>query len=233
VRVLAFAMSRILQNMTLARSGQQVPTDIIGVIKGPRQNWSAEHAEHEVAQCIEVLSRDVQRARTILQVTFPARASVWKRSVRLALLDREGSPSIPESGVTATSRVPNGLRVLREMLQGIEDKENEASHEEIDFEVSRVINLRRVQPKETDNRSASGEYIQISNVSVWDETGNGGLPNSYLHAGQEFHETNIPSDVLRADSDGELELEGRCGSDEQHSDHAFMLSQDITMVCSF
>jgi hypothetical protein len=112
VRVLAFAVSQILQNMSLARSGQQVPTDIIGVIKGPRQNWSAEHAEHKVACCIEVLSRDVQRARTILQVMFPAWVSVWKRSVCLALLDCEGSPSIPESGVTATSGVPNGLRVL-------------------------------------------------------------------------------------------------------------------------
>jgi hypothetical protein len=60
VRVLAFAMSWILQDMSLAHSGQQVPTDIIGVIKGPWQNWSAEHAEHKVAQCIEVLSRDVQ-----------------------------------------------------------------------------------------------------------------------------------------------------------------------------
>jgi hypothetical protein len=153
--------------------------------------------------------------------------------VHLALLDRKGSPSIPESGVTATSRVPNGLRVLREMVQGIEDKENEASRKEIDFEVSHVINLCRVQPKVTENRSASREYIQLSNVSAWDETGDGGLPNSYSHAGQEFNEPNIPSDVLHADSDGELELEGRSGSNVQNLDHAFMLSQDFTMVCSF
>jgi hypothetical protein len=60
VRVLAFALSCILQNRSLARSGQQVPKDIIGVIWGPQRSWSAEHAEHEVGQCIEVLTRDVQ-----------------------------------------------------------------------------------------------------------------------------------------------------------------------------
>jgi hypothetical protein len=49
VRVLAFALSRMVQNMDFAHSGVQVPNDIIGVIRGPRRNWSAEHAEHEVA----------------------------------------------------------------------------------------------------------------------------------------------------------------------------------------
>jgi hypothetical protein len=146
VRVLAFALSQILQNMDSARSGEQVPNNIIGVIKGPCRNWSAEHAEHEVARCIEVLSRDVQRSRTVLQVTFPARSSSWKRSVCLALLDREGSPNILKSRVSATSGVPNGLRVLREMVHAIDEMENEENCEEIDFEVSRVSSMHRVHP---------------------------------------------------------------------------------------
>jgi hypothetical protein len=127
--------------MDFARSGEKVPNNILGVIKGPQQNWSAEHVEHEVTRCIEVLSWDVQRSRTILQVTFAVCASSWKRSVCLALLDREGSSSAPESGVSATSGVPNGLCVLREMVHAIDEIENEETDKEIDFEVSRVISM--------------------------------------------------------------------------------------------
>jgi hypothetical protein len=231
VWVLAFALSRILQNMSLARSGQQVPKDIIGVIRGPRRSWSV---EHEVGQCIEVLTRDVQRARTILQVTFPTRATSWKRSVCLALSDRQGSPSVLESRVSATSGVPNGLRILRKMVQGIEDKENEATHEEIDFEVLRVTTLRRVQPREGQDRSASGEYIHISNVSAWSETSDESIHDSHTHVTREesFHAPVIPLNILPEDGDVEVEPNNRAESEDQHYDHAFMISGTFSQVCS-
>jgi hypothetical protein len=235
VRVLAFALSRILQNMDFARSGVQVPNDIIGVIKGPRRNWSAEHAEHEVARCIEVLSRDVQRSRTILQVTFAARASTWKHSVRLALLDREGTPNAPESGVSATSGVPNGLRVLREMVHAIDEMENEASHEEIDFEVSRVSSMRRIHPQRSQDRSGSGEYIHISNISAWSEPDDTFIRESHSRERQQsvFTAPDTLPDPLHACTDREPQHEDRDASDgneEQHDDNAFMLSGNFTQV---
>jgi hypothetical protein len=181
VQVLAFALSRILQNMDFARSREQVPNNIIGVIKGPCRNWSAEHAEHEVAQCIEVLSQDVQRSRTVLQVTFPACSSLWKCSVCLALLDREGSPNILESRVSATSRVPKGLWVLWELVHAIDEMENEENHEEIDFKVSCVSSMHQVHPMGSQDRSGSAEYIQISNGSAWGETAGSSLPDVLPH----------------------------------------------------
>jgi hypothetical protein len=70
VRVLAFALSRILQNIQYMRSIQECPRDILEVIKGPRQTWAEHHAKHLVKQCIEVLLWDVLKSHTILQVTY-------------------------------------------------------------------------------------------------------------------------------------------------------------------
>jgi hypothetical protein len=55
VRVLAFALSRILQNVQYAQGNQQCPRDVLEVIKGPRQTWAEDLAKHLVKQCIEVL----------------------------------------------------------------------------------------------------------------------------------------------------------------------------------
>jgi hypothetical protein len=205
--------------------------------QGPCRNWSAEHAEHEVARCIEVLSRDVQQSRTVLQVTFPAHSSSWKRSVRLALLDHKGSPNILESGVSATSGVPNGLRVLREMVHAIDEMENEENREEIDFEVSRVSSMRRVHPMGSRDRSGSAEYIQISNVSAWGETAESSLPDMLLREtrGMALPVTITQPDVLRACSDPDEEHSYRPASDAsegQLSDNAFMLSGNFMEVRS-
>jgi hypothetical protein len=237
VWVLAFALSRMLQNMDFVRSGEKVPNNIIGVIKGPRRNWSAERAEHEAAQCIEVLSRDVQRSRTILQVTFPSCASSWKRSVRLALLDCEGGPSIPESGVTATSRVPNGLHVLREMVHEIDEMENEENCEEIDFEVSRVSRLHRVRPPGSQNHSESEEFIHITNISAWSEPGETFIPDTDSCGTGEgvFPVPETLPDVLRLYTDYQDHRENEHTGDVsngQHSDDAFMLSGNFNQVSS-
>jgi hypothetical protein len=237
VRVLAFALSRILQNMDFARSGELVPNDIIGVIKGPRRNWSDEHAAHEVSRCIEVLSRDVQRSRTILQVTFPACASSWKRSVRLALLDREGSTNVLESGVSATSGVPNGLRVLQEMVNGIDEMESEENGEDIDFEVSRVSSMRRVQPPGSRDRSESAEYIHITDISARSEPGETSLPSMLSRETRRpvFPVPDALSDVLCACNDPEEHHENgpaSNASEEQLPDTAFMLSGNFTEVRS-
>jgi hypothetical protein len=154
--------------------------------------------------------------------------------VRLALSDHQGSPSVLESGVSATSGVPNRLRILREMVQGIEDKENEATREEIDFEVSQVTTLRRVQPREGQDRSASGEYIHISNVSGWSETGDESIRDSHTRVtGEEsFHAPVIPLNILPEDGDVEVEPDNRAEIEDQHSDHAFMISGTFSQVCS-
>jgi hypothetical protein len=70
VRVLVFALSRILQNVEYVQGNQQCPRDVLEVIKGPRQTWAEDLARHLVKQCIEVLIRDITKSRTILQVTY-------------------------------------------------------------------------------------------------------------------------------------------------------------------
>jgi hypothetical protein len=155
--------------------------------------------------------------------------------VRLALLDHKGTPNAPESGVSATSGVPNGLRVLREMVHAIDEMENEVSHEEIDFEVSRMSSMRRIYPQRSQNRSGSGEYIHISNISAWSKPDDTFIRELHSCERQQsvFTRPETLPDPLHASTDRQHQHEDRNSSNghkEQHDDNAFMLSGNFMQV---
>jgi hypothetical protein len=121
------------------------------------------------------------------------------------------------------------------MVHGIEDEENEATRDDIDFEVSRVSTLCRVQPRGAGDPNTSGEYIHITNISMWSETSVMRMGNSHTRVNVEelFHLPDTSKQALPVSGDGEAEIQDREDSDEQHSEHAFMLSRNFSQVCTF
>jgi hypothetical protein len=166
--VLAFALSRILQNILYTQGNQQCPRDILPVIKGLRQTWAEDHVKHLVKQCIEVLTRDVQKSRTILQVTYQSRAVAWKQGVQAALqraMRQPGVEIVAENGVTATSGIPNRRELLQEMVLNMQDDENAEEDDDVDLEISRVVSMRQEEILERRRCSPSGELISMLNLS--------------------------------------------------------------------
>jgi hypothetical protein len=166
--MLAFALSRILQNLKYAQGNQQCPRDILEVIKGPRQTWAGDHAKHLVKQCIEILLQDVTKSRTILQVTYESQALAWKRGVRAALqtaMRQRGVEKVSELGVTATSGIPYRRELLQEMVLNMREDENAEDNNDVDIEISCVISMRQEETFERRRNSPSGELISIPNLS--------------------------------------------------------------------
>jgi hypothetical protein len=126
-----------------------------------------------VKQCIAVLSQDVLKSHSILQVTYEARALAWKRSVWAALREslRNGAPEeVPESAVSMTSGVPKRRQLLQEMVLNMADEEPAVYDDIVELEISHVVSLRQEEILERPRRSPSAEAITIPDMSSSDES---------------------------------------------------------------
>jgi hypothetical protein len=142
VRNLVFVVSRMHQNIELAKQHESPPADIIQLVRGPRRVWSASDAHQELDSCIAALRTDIARSRTILQVTYPDRLLAWRTAIfhsaeKLTGLERASQSEI---GVTATSGIPRTANLIKEMYEEIVADLHEESH--VQETVSRLVDLR-------------------------------------------------------------------------------------------
>ncbi|KAG8714388.1 hypothetical protein FRC11_008676 [Ceratobasidium sp. 423] len=160
VRKCAMAVSRMWQNVEYVEDGS-LPAEIRPKVQGPNQTWKDELTRETLDSIVEILRRDVARSRTILMVTFPQRAELWRQGVHQRLTEARENPedpvfSTPDRGISATSGIPNYVPLLEEMSAAIEQPlaTHKASNE--DYDVSQVLELRAeqlVQALRVDNSS--------------------------------------------------------------------------------
>jgi hypothetical protein len=180
VRCLLFALSRMAQCLDRLQLKSDVPREILRLTSIPDRGWSHRHASHTLAACTDVLRRHIAQSRTILGTTFNDRATRWQDQVvkRYLQMSRDRASqrhknlvNIIDTGVDATSGVPQDWRTIREMYEEIKAQEKSQESDAEAEEVSVVVR-HRIRPVLTRSRrqvstptSGGGEYISLGNIS--------------------------------------------------------------------
>lgn len=169
VRMLAFALSRVLQNLTRLSRGDDVPRSILKFTRGPNRTWSHSETLRLVNKCIDTLRQDIAKSRNILGISYPNRSSKWEEMVRMAAEQhlqrgtaKRGNKG--DRGPSATSGVPNGIELLLDMLDALSERSQERIEMDPEQEASIILaerrDLTRRETREVENEQ-SAEYIDI------------------------------------------------------------------------
>jgi hypothetical protein len=180
VRCLLFALSSIAQCLDRLQLKSNVPREILRITNNPDRGWSHRHANHTLSACVEVLRRQIVQSRTILGATYDDRAKCWQDEVgkRYLQMSRERTSqrnrshvNVMDTGVGATSGVPQDWRTIREMYEEIKAQEKTQESDAEAQEVSLVVR-HRIRPVLARRRRAvsspasdDGEYISLGNIS--------------------------------------------------------------------
>ncbi|KAG8708798.1 hypothetical protein FRC08_018703 [Ceratobasidium sp. 394] len=125
VRCFVFALSRVKRCVDEAREGQNVQPGLRSVLYGKKASWSADACDELVSKMIAQLRLDLAASRIILQKTVGTRAKAWEESIqqRLKHLKSQGHSYTSErdSGISATSGIPNGWDLLCDMVDALEE----------------------------------------------------------------------------------------------------------------
>jgi hypothetical protein len=180
VRCLVFTLSRIAQCLDRLQLKTNVPCEILHLTSNPDCGWSQRHVNHTLSACVEALRQQIAQSRTVLGATFDDRAKCWQNEVgkRHLQMSREHMSqrnwnlvNVMDTGVGATSGVPQDWCTIREMYEEIKAQEKTQESDAEAQEVSVVVR-HRIRPVLTQRcrevstlESDDGEYISVGNIS--------------------------------------------------------------------
>jgi hypothetical protein len=117
VRCIVFAISRILQNITIVQGDANIPDQIGWLTRGDNSTWSPSLALHQVLACIESLCEQLQVSCAVLTTTFEVRAQAWEEEVERRWQAWHNDKDMLTTanitrGINATSGVPHNIEAL-------------------------------------------------------------------------------------------------------------------------
>lgn len=189
VRTVAFALSRIAQNLGRLARGEDVPRAIARVAKGPNRIWSQAEAARLSSECVAALRRDIAKSRGVLELSYKQRASQWEEMIRLATEQHLQRGTVQQRGIkhdkgpSATSGVPEGIHLLLDMHEALAEKGKEALDGDHEEEASILVAERQEETlRETRElaREQSAEYIDIFQHDHLHGSGEKRLFHSYV-----------------------------------------------------
>jgi hypothetical protein len=130
------------------KEGQDVPHKITQLTVNSNNGWSQRHASHTLGVCIDVFRRQLAQSHTILGTSLPERAQHWQEAImqKYMQLSRECAKNytrnfanVIDTGVGATSGVPNDWRTIQAMYQEIKEQEKTLESDAEAQEVSVVV----------------------------------------------------------------------------------------------
>ncbi|KAF8608029.1 hypothetical protein BDV93DRAFT_504543 [Ceratobasidium sp. AG-I] len=162
VRNVAFALSRVLQNLSMLKARKGVPDGIRRVVFGAGSTWSQKEAYRQVGLCVDDLRRDLLRSTSILQLSLSARSQAFENQLLDQLIHLESKgPAARAAALVAdaslTSGVPNSLAVVKAMLRAIECREQETLAQDESLDASRVVDLHSKRSKGRGRRAYSDD----------------------------------------------------------------------------
>lgn len=170
VRTIAFALSRVAQNLERLSRGEDVPRPIARVAKGPNRIWSHTETTQLTNSCIAALRRDIAKSRGVLELSYKQRASQWEEMVRLVTEQHLQRGTAQQGGIkhdrgpSATSGVPESIHLLLDMHEALAERSREAIDADHEEEASILIAERQEETwREARElaREQSAEYIDI------------------------------------------------------------------------
>ncbi|KAF8592929.1 hypothetical protein BDV93DRAFT_516972 [Ceratobasidium sp. AG-I] len=175
-RVLVFALSRLLQNISRIDSGARIPDAIRRHTRGHSARWSSSSALIKVRLCITTVLRDVIRSTSILSLSFNERSAAWETAIdeRYHLWCERGKPLGPTGEVDDISRtcgVPSIAKDIERMWIQIQERRKNAQEADETAEASRIITQRGLRTEDSIRSHASPERV----FDTEDSSGSGGI----------------------------------------------------------
>ncbi|KAG9097446.1 hypothetical protein FS749_006280 [Ceratobasidium sp. UAMH 11750] len=136
IRVLAFAISRVVQNINCMAAKKGIPAELGILMRRGKHGWLNRAGLAVCREMVDILRRDIARSRVTLVATLKDRTEGWKREIMLTRQQYEESRTDDKDiGPSATSGVPRSRALRLAMLTELEQP-GHGDDDDVDFEIA-------------------------------------------------------------------------------------------------